>query len=115
MASMTTAEANQAATNLSTNYPYASLYTTAPTQAAAGTEVTGGAPAYARKLVVWGAATGGVITGTCTFDVPTAISVVGLGLNSLVTAGVYGWGATVTTQAYASQGTYAATITVTFA
>ena len=115
MASMTTAEANLAATNLSTNFTWASLYTTVPTQAAAGTEVTGGTPAYIRKTVAWGAASGGIITGTCTFDVPTGTSVVGLGLNSAVTAGTYGWGATVTTQTYASQGTYAATITVTFA
>lgn len=115
MASMTTAEANLAATNFSTNYPWASLYTTAPTQSAAGTEVTGGSPAYARKSVTWGAASGGVITGTCSFDVPTGTTVVGLGMNSLATAGVYGWGATVTSQTYSSQGTYAATITVTFA
>lgn len=115
MASMTTTQANALATKVSTDYPFAALYTSAPTQTAAGTEVTGGTPAYARKTVTWGTVTAGVITGTCTFDVPTGTTIVGLGLHSLATAGVYGWGATVTSQAYASQGTYAATITVTMA
>jgi hypothetical protein len=39
--------------------------------ATAGTEVSGGTPAYARKTAVWGAATGGTKTLASTaFDVP---------------------------------------------
>lgn len=96
-----------------TNATYGALYTTAP-GATAGTEVTGGAPAYARKALTWAAGTvDGIVTATATFDVPTGISVVGVGVHTAVTAGTYLDGATVTTQAFASQGTYTVTFTFT--
>jgi len=112
MAIQTVGEKNSLATKYGTDAPYAALYTTAP-GATAGTEVTGGSPAYARKAITWGSPSGGVITGTVTFDVPAGTTVVGAGLHSAVTAGTYLDGAAVTSQAFASQGTYTITFSYT--
>lgn len=89
---------------------FGALYSTPP-GATAGTELTGGAPAYARKSLGWATGNGG--SATATFDVATGSSVQGAGVHSAVTAGTYYDGATVTTQGFASQGTYAATYTFT--
>jgi hypothetical protein len=91
---------------------YGALYTTAP-GASPGTEVTGGSPAYARKSLAWSASSGGVTSATATFDVPSGTTVVGAGVHSAVTAGTYYDGASVTSQAFASQGTYQLTLTFT--
>ena len=112
MAIQTVGEKNSLATKYGTDAPYAALYTTAP-GATAGTEVTGGSPAYARKALTWGSPSGGVITATVTFDVPAGTTVVGAGLHSAVTAGTYLDGAAVTSQAFASQGTYTITFSYT--
>lgn len=112
MAIQTTTEKNNLATQYGTNAAYAALYTTAP-GATAGTEPTGGSPAYARKPISWGAASGGVVTGTVTFDVPTGVTIVGAGVHTAVTAGTYLDGGAVTSQNFASQGTYALTLTYT--
>jgi hypothetical protein len=102
--------------NLATAYgnaaTHAALYTTVP-GASAGTEVTGGSPAYARKAITWGAPSNGVITATVTFDVPSGTTVAGAGVHTALTAGTYLDGAAVTSQAFASQGTYALTLTYT--
>jgi len=112
VAIQTTTEKNNLATQYGTNAAYAALYTTVP-GASAGTEVTGGSPAYARKALTWGAASGGVVTVTVTFDVPAGTTVVGAGVHTAITAGTYLDGAAVTSQAFASQGTYALTLTYT--
>jgi hypothetical protein len=112
MAIQTTAMKNVLATEYGATALYAALYTTAP-GATAGTEVTGGSPAYARKSITWGAPSNGVITATVTFDVPSGTTVVGAGVHSAVTAGTYYDGASVTSQAFASQGTYQLTLTYT--
>lgn len=95
---------------------YGALYTTAP-GASAGTEVSGGSPAYARKNftagAAWSASSNGVTSATATFDVPSGTTVVGAGVHSAVTAGTYYDGASVTSQAFASQGTYQLTFTYT--
>lgn len=91
---------------------FAALYTTAP-GGTAGTEPSGGSPAYARKSISWGTSSSGVVVGTCTFDVPSGTTIVGAGVHTLVTAGTYLDGASVTSQAFASQGTYALTLTFT--
>lgn len=57
---------------------------------AAGVELTGGSPAYARKAVTWGAAAAGIrasITAALLFDVPAATTVAFHGLMSAITAG----------------------------
>lgn len=112
MTIQTATQKNNLATAYGTNATFAALYTTAP-GASAGTEPTGGSPAYARKAITWGAASGGVITATVTFDVPSGTTVVGAGVHTAATAGTYLDGGTVTSQAFASQGTYALTLTYT--
>lgn len=112
MAIQTTAEKNSLATKYGTDAPYGAVYTTAPSSTA-GTEPSGGSPAYARKLLSWSAASNGVISATATFDIPSGATIVGIGLHSAVTAGTYIDGATITSQAFASQGTLTVTFTYT--
>ena len=92
---------------------YGAVYTTAP-GASAGTEPSGGSPAYARKALTWAAGgSDGIVTATATFDIPAGATIVGVGVHDALTAGNYLDGATVTSQAFASQGTYAVTFTYT--
>ena len=96
-----------------TNAAYGAIYTTAP-GGTAGTEPSGGSPAYARKALSWTAgAVDGVATATATFDVPAGTTIVGVGVHTAVTAGTYLDGASVTSQAFATQGTYTVTYTYT--
>jgi hypothetical protein len=112
MAIQTASMKNSLATAYKNAALYAALYTTVP-GASAGTEVTGGAPAYARKSLTWGAPSNGVITATATFDVPSGVTVAGAGIHDAATAGNYLDGGAVTAQAFSSQGTYALTLTFT--
>lgn len=90
---------------------YGALYTTAGPYTTAGTEP---GTVYARKPLTWGSSTNGVTTATAAvFDVPSGASIQGAGVHSAVTAGTFYDGATVTTQAFASQGTYTLTLTYT--
>lgn len=92
---------------------YGALTTTAPSSTS-GTEVSGGSPAYARKSLSWGTSSAGVVSATAaTFDVPASTTVVGFEVFSAVTAGTYYDGVSITSQAFASQGTYAITPTYT--
>lgn len=87
------------------------LYSTTP-GAAAGTELTGGSPAYARITPAWGAPSNGVVsTSAMTFNVASGSTVAGFGLYN--SGAVYQDGAGLTSQAFASQGTYALTVTYT--
>lgn len=112
MAIQTAGMKNSLATAYKNAALYAALYTTVP-GASAGTEVTGGAPAYARKSLTWGAPSNGVVTATVTFDVPAGVTVVGAGVHDALTAGNYLDGGTVTSQNFGTQGTYALTLTFT--
>lgn len=111
MAIQTTAEKNSLATKYAADALYGALFTTAP-GASAGTEVTGGSPAYARKPLTWGAPSNGVITASATFDVP-ACTVVGTGVYSAATAGTYIDGNTVTSVTFSTQDTVTVTFTFT--
>lgn len=92
---------------------YGALYTTAP-GGSAGTEPSGGSPAYARKALSWTAGgSDGIVSVTVTFDVPAGATIVGVGVHTAVTAGTYLDGATITSQAFASQGTFQVTFTYT--
>lgn len=113
MAIATIAQKNTLATAYGTAATHGALYSTAPSGGSAGTELTGGSPVYARKPLTWGAAANGVITATATFDVPSGVSVAGAGLHSALTGGSFLDGGTVTTQAFASQGTYTITFSYT--
>lgn len=92
---------------------HGALYTTVP-GGSAGTEPSGGSPAYARKPLTWSAGgVDGIVTATATFDVPAGATIVGAGVHTALTAGTYLDGVAVTSQAFASQGTYAVTFTYT--
>jgi hypothetical protein len=112
MSIQTATQKNNLATAYGNAAAYAAVYTTAP-GASAGTEPTGGSSAYARKAIVWGAPSNGVITATVTFDIPAGTTVVGAGVHSAVTGGTYLDGGAVTSQAFATQGTYQLTLTYT--
>ena len=110
-------QTNQQKENLAvsygTNATHGAVYTTAP-GASAGTEPSGGSPAYARKALTWAPGTvDGVVTATATFDIPSGTTVVGVGLHTALTGGTYLDGASVTSQTFASQGTYQVTFTYT--
>lgn len=112
MAIQTVAMKNALADRYGVLATHGAIYTTAP-GSAAGTEPSGGSPAYARKPITWSAASGGVISGTVTFDVPSGVTILGVGLHSALTAGTYYDGATITSQAFSSQGTLTVTFTFT--
>lgn len=96
-----------------TQAPWCALYSTAP-GATAGTELIGGTPAYARKAATWGTAAASAVTSTPgAMDVASGSTVAGVGFHSAATAGTYWDGATVTSQTFASQGTYTPTSTYT--
>lgn len=111
MAIQTATQKNTLANAYGTAATYGALFTTAP-GGSAGTEVTGGSPAYARKALSWGSASGGVITATATFDVP-ACTVVGTGVYTAVTAGTYLDGNTVSSVTFSGQDTVTVTFTFT--
>lgn len=111
MAIQTAQQKENLAIAYGTNATYGAVYTTAP-GAAAGTEVTGGT--YARKALTWTAGTvDGVATATAVFDIPTGVTVAGVGVHTALTAGTYLDGVAVTSQAFASAGTYTVTFTIT--
>ncbi len=113
MAIQTATQKNTLAQSYATSATHSALYTTAPS-ATQGTEPSGGAPAYARKALTWGAPSNGVISATAvTFDVPSGATIVGVGVHTALTAGTYLDGGSVTSQAFASQGTYQVTLTYT--
>ena len=105
---------NQQKENLAVAYGaqalYASLHSADP--GATGTsEISGGAPAYARKALTWAAGTpDGVVTASATFDVPASTATTHAGVWTAATAGTF---LDKTTAAYASQ-TAQGTLTVNF-
>lgn len=114
MAIATAAEKNSLATKYGADAVYAALFTADPgTTGTVVGEVTGGTPAYARKSIAWGAASAGVITGTVTFDVPTGVTITFAGVCTALTGSTLIDKITVTSQAFASQGTYTLTLTFT--
>lgn len=94
---------------------YAALYSTVSTASAQGTELVGGSPAYARKLLAWGnSANGGVAASAVTLDVAPGGSVQGAGVHNTATVNQgYLDGVQVPKQDFSSQGTY--TLTLSFA
>lgn len=112
MTIQTTTQKNNLATAYGTAATHAALYSTVP-GASAGTELSGGSPAYARKPLSWSAPSSGAITASATFDVGSGSTVAGAGVHTALTAGTYLDGAGVTSQSFASQGTYSLTLTYT--
>ena len=87
------------------------------TDDAATTEVTGGSPAYARKAITWGSASGDSVAASNApaFDVPGSTTVKAVGFMSAVSGGTQYAFHNLTDEAFAGQGTYtltAATLTL---
>ena len=91
-------------------YPYVGLHTAAPSTGAPN-EVTGGSPAYARKLHGLAAASGGASedAGSVVFDVPGGTTVTHVGYWSAASGGTCGGYDDVTSESFAGQGTYTLT------
>jgi hypothetical protein len=112
MAIQTTLGKNELATEYGLTATHGAVYTTAP-GATAGTEPTGGTPAYARKPLTWGAPSNGVITSDpAIFDIPAGTTVVGTGLHDALTDGNYIDGKTEASIEFTAQDTL--TVTFTF-
>jgi hypothetical protein len=113
-----TAQRQAVANAYGTAAPYGCLFNGVPaTTGAATNELTGGSPAYARVALSWGAATAAspsVITSTAAaFNVASGATVDHAGVCVSGTAGTADVRdtAAVTSQAFASQGTYTLTAT----
>lgn len=114
MAIATTAEKNSLATKYGTDAAYVALFTADPgTSGTVVGEVTGGSPAYARKAISWGSASGGVITATVTFDVPASTTITYGGLCTASTGNTLIDRVAITSVTYPAQGQYVATCTFT--
>lgn len=89
---------------------YASLHSSSPGDTGAN-EISGGSPAYARKVCLFNAASGGNLdnSGTPVFDVPASTTVAYVGFWDALTAGNFLGYADVTDEVFASQGTYTLT------
>lgn len=88
---------------------YVSLHTASP--ATSGNEISGGSPAYARKAINWGTASGGSMTASNqpVFDVPAGKTVAAVGFWSAATGGTLYGDDDVTSETFANQGTYTLT------
>lgn len=116
MAIATLAQRNAMATAYGVAAPNGALFTADPgTSGSATGEVSGGSPAYARKSMAWGAASASAISGSPTFDVPTGTTVTffGVTVSSTATTADVRDKVAVTSQSFASQGTYTVTATYT--
>ena len=116
MAIAVTAEKNSLATKYGADALFGTVFTADPGATGTATgEVTGGAPAFARKSLVWGAPTAGVVTATAVFDIPasTTVTFVGVCSTGVAAAATVLDKLTVTSQLFSVQGTYTVTFTFT--
>ena len=114
MAIATTALKNTLATSYKTAVVYAALFTTDPgTTGTVVGEVSGGT--YARVIITWGAVSGGVATGTATLNVPAGTTIAFAAGCTSATAGTADLQdkVAITSQTFATAGTYALTLTFT--
>lgn len=112
------AQRNALAARYGVEAPFGTLFTADPgTTGTVVGEVTGGTPAYARKNMTWPATgTASAITSAATaFDVPSGTTVTFFGVAVTVTLATADLRdrVAVTSQAFASQGTYTVTATYT--
>lgn len=112
------AQRNSLATSYGTAAPFGALFSSDPgtSGTTSGAEITGGAPAYARKNMTWGAVSNSSITSAATvFDVPSGVTVNFFGVCAAGTANAADLRdkVAVTAQPFASQGTYTVTATYT--
>lgn len=109
----TVTQRNTLAAAYATAATHAALATTVPA-GTAGTEPSGGSPAYARKAATWSAPASSVVTATPpAFDVPSGATIAGAQFFNALTVGTYLDGGSVPSQPFSSQGTYTLTATYT--
>lgn len=111
-----TAQKNALATAYGSAAPNGALFSSDPgTTGSVVGELTGGNPVYARQSLGWGAPNNGVINGSANFNVPSGQTVAYFGPTVSATAGTSDLRdkTAVTSQPFASQGTYAVTATFT--
>lgn len=115
MALYQTAMKNYMATQYGGKLTYQGLLTALGTSNAAGTEPSGGSPAYARVANSWGGASAGAIVNAGPVaNVPAGATIVGVGQYDASSGAPTDYDqASITSQAFASQGTYAVTATYT--
>jgi hypothetical protein len=116
MAIRNLSQRNAMATAYGTAAPYGALFTADPGVADAATnEIAGGSPVYVRKAVSWGAAAASAVTGAPVFDVAAGVTVTyaGVTVGSVKTTADVRDSAAITSQAFASQGTFTVTFTYT--
>lgn len=110
-------EKDSLANKYAADAPFGTLHTGDPgTAGNATSEVSGGSPAYNRKAISWSTASGtGVVSGAPVFDVPSGTTVTFAGVAATVTPTTNNLkdSVAVTSQAFASQGTYTVTFTYT--
>ncbi|MGV8972188.1 MAG: hypothetical protein ACOH10_07685 [Rhodoglobus sp.] len=107
---------NAMATAYGVAAPYGAIFTADPGVADAATgESVGGTPVYQRKAISWGAAVASAITGAPVFDVAAGQTIIyaGVTVGATKTTADVRDSAAVTSQAFASQGTYTVTFTYT--
>lgn len=112
MSIATVAEKNSIATKYGQDVSFLSLHSADPGTNGAN-ELTGGSPAYGRQSITWGSASGGVITGSATFDVPAGVTVAYVGAWTGETGGTFLDKADVTDQPFVAQGQYFVQATAT--
>jgi hypothetical protein len=117
MAIAVLAQRNAMATAYGVAAPYGCLFSSDPgtSGTTSGQEITVGSPAYARKAMSWGAASASAIVGAPVFDVASGITVTYFGVAVAGTANAADLRdkVAVTSQNFASQGTYTVTATYT--
>ena len=108
MTTLTVDGQNSAADGVAADYGFIALYDGDPE--GAGSELTGGAPAYARKAVTWPVAAAGVTNASnvpITFDIPAGVTVDYWAYYSALTVGTRGAsGAFAAAESYTGQGTF---------
>lgn len=107
---------NSLALKFSQDATHAAVFTADPGLTGTVTgEVTGGAPAYARKAITWSAPSNGVVTASVVFDIPAGTTLLfAAACSALTGANLLDKGA-VTSQNFATQGTYTLALTATIA
>lgn len=102
---ITVAAKNALLTELATLAVYAALTTDADV------EISGGTPAYARKEITWGAASGGSMSASNQpqFDIPAGATVGKVKFYNLMSGGTLYAEYDVTNEVYGGQGTYTIT------
>lgn len=120
MAIRVLAQRNALASQYATSAPYGTVFSSDPgTSGSATGELTGGSPAFARKAIGgnWATSTASAsaVTGSATFDIASGSTAAyaGVAVTSTLTTADVRDSVAVTSQAFASQGTYAVTFTYT--